>query len=36
MWSIIHKHGLRLQIALKSHFKGDAASIVNIIPLKGT
>ena len=26
MWSIIHKHGLRLQIALKSHFKGDAAS----------
>ena len=21
----MHKHGLRLQIALKSHFKGDAA-----------
>ena len=25
MWSIIHKLDLRLEIALKSHFKGDAA-----------
>ena len=37
MWLIIHKHGSRLQIDLKSHFKGNAAfSIVNIIPFKGT
>ena len=25
MWTTIHEQGLRLQIALKSHFIGDAA-----------
>ena len=35
MWSIIHKHDLRLQTALKSHFKRDAAFYCKHYSLKG-